>query len=881
MLKRYFYVKLYPILYLSFKPLIAFFSIALLLLVFGVYFGFFRAPFLSSSAEEAVPANSSFIIKVKNPSEFNSNLLAVPYLDNLNSIDAFKVWQNEFNTLESFIQKANFSKKNAYALLSCLSLNGNDFVWTHIIPISGFNIKDFAKANNLTLTNRSNFLKSELYEYRHPSQGNWVFAYSRGLLIAGRQLSFIEASLASLNNTGNNLPFDRRFGRIENSNAKIALYANLELLPMFLSIFGSETSLSAEPVFKDLSWSGGELKLEKGNLVLGGKLTTKTGNFWNWLSGQYQKNEAGFAGLIPENFAYVRYLNLSNYKNSKLELNPDFKKYVQPWLSNESIFMITEPSDNSFASDKFYILKSKDSLLSKKMINQFANDFGILEKLKIRNYTVLKLAANALINPIFDVNNDAAYYCISIKDYVIFAGSATVLETWIENYSSGNTILKKSEYNSICNQLKQPSAAIFVINNKSMLPFLKSFSNDKSDLIWAAKFQYFQQFGPTVIQLKSLGASSFSLTLSSAFNSKSIVKTETNLIWRCNLEADAAVSPGTVYNTEKKQTEIMIQDVDNRLYLISQSGEIIWKKPLDSKVMSDFRQVDFYSNGEFYYIFNTLQSIYILDKNGEELNKITLAAKASNGLNVIQNEKEIRFYVGCSNGKVYGYDKNGRPLSGWNPNSNCGSIAFPLQYYSSENTRLLIAMTKKGKLTFANREGKIVKTYYLEGNYPDGFFIDSLQNCIVACSDKGKIDIIGFDGKRTVVNPAKDMNQNVSFFFADVNADESSDFIRLSKNMLTIHSSSELKNPKEILRHKYNKNQGRIFPVKRSSDNKNLIGSYNSEDLELNLLDNDKRIFKGFPIKSNPFFLFTDLYNENGITLLSNNGKTISAMKIK
>jgi hypothetical protein len=317
---------------------------------------------------------------------------------------------------KSTSRKANFSKKNAYALLSCLSLNGNDFVWTHIIPISGFNIKDFAKANNLTLTNRSNFLKIELYEYRHPSQGNWVFAYSRGLLIAGRQLSFIEASLASLNNTGNNLPFDRRFGRIENSNAKIALYANLELLPMFLSIFGSETSLSAEPVFKDLSWSGGELKLEKGNLVLGGKLTTKTGNFWNWLSGQYQKNEAGFAGLIPENFAYVRYLNLSNYKNSKLELNPDFKKYVQPWLSNESIFMITEPSDNSFASDKFYILKSKDSLLSKKMINQFANDFGILEKLKIRNYTVLKLAANALINPIFDVNNDAAYYFISIKE---------------------------------------------------------------------------------------------------------------------------------------------------------------------------------------------------------------------------------------------------------------------------------------------------------------------------------------------------------------------------------------------------------------------------------------------------------------------------------
>jgi hypothetical protein len=72
-----------------------------------------------------------------------------------------------------------------------------------------------------------------------------------------------------------------------------------------------------------------------------------------------------------------------------------------------------------------------------------------------------------------------------------------------------------------------------------------------------------------------------------------------------------------------------------------------------------------------------------------------------------------------------------------------------------------------------------------------------------------------------------------------------------------------------------------IFPVYLSSANKNLIGSYNSKEKELNLLDTEKRIYSGFPIKSDPHFLFTDLYNENGITLLSNNGKTISAMKIK
>jgi hypothetical protein len=414
-----------------------------------------------------------------------------------------------------------------------------------------------------------------------------------------------------------------------------------------------------------------------------------------------------------------------------------------------------------------------------------------------------------------------------------------------------------------------------------MLPFLKSFSNDKSDLIWSQKFNFIQQFGPLVLQLKSLGSGSFSLTASSTFQSQSIVKTETNLLWRCNLEAEAAVAPGIVYNPEKKQSEIMIQDNENRLYLITQSGEIIWKKPLDSKVMSNFQQIDFYSNGELYYIFNTTQNIYILDKKGEILNKIALASRASNGLTVVQSDKEIRIYISCNNGKVYGFDKNGRPLSGWNPNKNCGTLNFPIQYYSNNGTKLLVALTRKGKLTLTNREGKTLKTYFLDGVYPDGFFIDSIENRIVACSNTGKIDFIGFDGKRTSLATSKDMNQNVSFFFADINGDNTADLVSLSNKNLRVRSGSDAKNIKEILKHIYSKNQTFTFPVSSKSLSKSLIGTYNSKDKELNLIDSENKNYDGFPIKSEINFLFSDLYKDNGITLLMNNANTISAMKIK
>jgi len=886
MLKRYFYVKIYPALYLSFKPVLALLLLLSLIFFLGIYFGFFRAPFVSSNPEEAVPSNSCFVVKIKNPSDFNKNISKLPYFENINAVKPFEQWRTEYICLDSLLEKTTQlkNKKIKKEVLSCLTLNGKDFVWTHIIPLSKFDIAQFAKENKFELLHKSQFLKSEIYEYRHPQYGNWVFTFARGLLIASRQVSFVEASLVALNNTGNNLPFDSRFNMVKNSYCDLSFYANLELLPFFLTQVGNEASLAADPIFRNFSWSGGEIKFTNNNLILGGKLTlNSTGSFWNWLAGQSQKSEPTFAGLIPENFAFVRYLNITNFKNSRSDFNPDFNKYVLPWLSEEAVFLITEPTENTFNADKFFILKSKDSISAGKLINQFGNDFGILENLKIKNRSAIKISASALLKPIFgdNVEQSANFYCLIEGNYVVFAGSATVLETWIENYTSGKTIDKLDTYKSMNAQIKQAAAACFIVNAKSMLPFLKIFSDEKTDLYWDKNFKFFEQFGPIVIHLKSLGSNSFSLSLNCPFDPKGIEKTETNLVWRCNLEADVAISPSQVYNPVSKESEIMVQDSEKRLYLISRTGEIIWKKPLDSKVQSKFHQIDFYSNGELQYVFNTLQSIYILDKNGEVLKKIALASKASNGLNVFSNNKEIRLFVGCSNGKVYGYDKNGKPISGWNPNSKTGTVHFPIQYYNYNGKKLLICMSRKGKLYMADNEGKTYKSIFLEANFPEGIFTDSIENKLYACSNSGKIDIIDFEGRKKSFQSIKELNKNVSFCPFDFNNDGKIDFARLSGTKLIVHTLDENKKLKEIFNYDFAKKQDLIFSVKYNSSGKNLIASYNMIDKELNLLDFDKKIIKGFPIITEPNYLFTDLFNDNGSTLIYTKGKTLSAIKIK
>ena len=96
-----------------------------------------------------------------------------------------------------------------------------------------------------------------------------------------------------------------------------------------------------------------------------------------------------------------------------------------------------------------------------------------------------------------------------------------------------------------------------------------------------------------------------------------------------------------------------------------------------------------------------------------------------------------------------------------------------------------------------------------------------------------------------------------------------------------VHTLDENKKLKEIFNYDFAKKQDLIFSVKYNSSGKNLIASYNMIDKELNLLDFDKKIIKGFPIITEPNYLFSDLFNDNGSTLIYTKGKTLSAIKIK
>ena len=83
--------------------------------------------------------------------------------------------------------------------------------------------------------------------------------------------------------------------------------------------------------------------------------------------------------------------------------------------------------------------------------------------------------------------------------------------------------------------------------------------------------------------------------------------------------------------------EVLIQDAENSIHLISATGKIKWSKQLEGPIMVKVKQIDVYSNNKWQMLFNTPAKINLIDINGNEVKgfPIELKAAASNPVAVL------------------------------------------------------------------------------------------------------------------------------------------------------------------------------------------------------------------------------------------------------
>ena len=79
-------------------------------------------------------------------------------------------------------------------------------------------------------------------------------------------------------------------------------------------------------------------------------------------------------------------------------------------------------------------------------------------------------------------------------------------------------------------------------------------------------------------------------------------KVDKNILWK-TLIPELIWGPYALNNHRTGTKDIVVQDVNNIIYLISAGGKIKWKKQIEGKINGEVSQIDAYKNNKYQMIF--------------------------------------------------------------------------------------------------------------------------------------------------------------------------------------------------------------------------------------------------------------------------------------
>jgi len=336
------------------------------------------------------------------------------------------------------------------------------------------------------------------------------------------------------------------------------------------------------------------------------------------------------------------------------------------------------------------------------------------------------------------------------------------------------------------------------------------------------------------------------------------VKEEPHTVWASRLDNPVTGKPILVTNHYTNEKEIFLQDQKNKIYLINNSGRILWKMDLPGKINSDIYQIDFYKNGKLQLMFSTETQIHLIDRNGNYIENypVNLRAQATTGLSVFDYEsnRDYRIFIPATDHRIYGYDVKGALLSGWEFKKTDDPVYQPLQHFRISDRDYLVCMDKYN-IYILDRKGKA------RVNVKRHFPVSPRNTCVLdrgslntdprlmLTDTSGHVHFIYFTGE-TEELVIGEFSSGHYFNYQDLNGDGRKEFIFLDKNELTV----------------FNENRSRLFSrvfdydihfkpaIYQFSGSDYKIGLTVEDEQKIYLVNNDGSLYKGFPLAGSTVF---------------------------
>ncbi|MEW6467914.1 MAG: hypothetical protein AB1458_03270 [Bacteroidota bacterium] len=900
--------------------------LALLLVAIGVviYLSYNKYEEVKAPVSEgfnAIPGNACFILESrqirntwKKLSETNiawADLMSTRFISELNSIGT---------AIDSVLQRV----PGAYGMLENRSLfisvhkgaSGNyDHLFTFSLPDMGRRavVDDiFSRAAAGKPIGSRPYDDAEIRNVIFPkSNRDFFWTLHKGIFSGSFSSALVEDAVRQLN-SGIPLTNDKGFSKVQataGARSEMNLFINYRYFHEYVQSFLHPSAKAGTSFFSHFaSWGESDVTLKTNGLLMNG-YTCASDSLHHYLglfSGQ-KPQQIDITAVIPANTATLLSFGVSNFKTfhrdykSWLDTRNRLDEYastiqavnqraggdaedaVLSWIDNEFALVITEPAKPDFSSNAYAVLRTDRIVEAVRKLNAFSDSAAARENAKsdtvnYRGFVIKSFPFSALMGALLG----DAFGCVesscftAVGDYIVFGKNPQSLKAFISDYGSGKTLARNSYYTEFTRDNLSDESNIYLYSNIARSPqIFKNYVAGRFVPDIEEHLPLFRKFEALGVQL-SADNGMFYQNLYLKHNP--IYKQETTSLWETRLDTTISGKPWLVVNHANQTKEVFVQDEAHTIYLISNTGKVLWKRAVDGRIISGIHQIDKLRNGKLQLLFNTASKIYLIDRNGRDVDgfPVTLNNPATAGIAVFDYEgsRDYRIIVPCEDKKIYNYTGNGKPADKWKFDRTDERVNAPVQHFRIGNKDYLAVLDVSGRLYITNRRGeKELKPKEKLFNAPY-FFIEPGKDLagtqITACDSSGLVRQLTL-GSETEDIRFQDFACRPHFAYRDLDKDGKPDFIFACGNKLAAYK----KDKSMLFMHHFDKSLSSAPEFFTFTDGSIYIGTSSAESNELYLLDSHGALYTGFPLYGNTAFSVGDMNKDSQYNLVSGSEKSV------
>lgn len=477
--------------------------------------------------------------------------------------------------------------------------------------------------------------------------------------------------------------------KISDPEKSFSILLKSDLTNMFGDAFFVDTSQN----FGD--WTVLDAHISPNQITLNGLVsnTTSTQKLSTVFNGNIPQ-ENHIQNIVPiqsEGFSSFTY---HDYQTLKQHLDLYNGKAIDSTHTSELFETVHEIGEIYLEQASVIVLRSIDAAATKEALRQHQNSIE-----NFRGSDILQLEDSLLLKNTFKplLSKTTTSY-IALDDFFVFSHSIDPLKTIISNYQNGTVLSNNDAFNTNFAHLSDESSALVIASPKRLNKQLQQlFQVDKNFELDAYKFSAFQWIEDDgYAHVNSIINKSKKRALANTISEEFTI----------TLESDVLNTPQFVTNHRTKQKEIVVQDINNQLYLISNTGKILWKKRLNGPVLGNIEQVDLYKNGRLQLAFATPKRMYILDRNGNDVGPFPIKFNddITQPLSVFDYDKNknYRFLI-AQDKDLLMLDRKGKTVRGFNYKKDQSITKQPKHFRVRNKDYIVFASNNKMKIL--NRRG--------------------------------------------------------------------------------------------------------------------------------------------------------------------------------